>query len=197
MSSQTFVPGTQIKDTLYSLHFVVHPFKNIHWKKNLSQLTLIQHFMDVVWPRILCISIIKKNQVPGIIVIHIITQHFYTLCLFCVNNEILIGTLYKNLSLVFWKPFYFSTECWFQPLHIRYCILHVRLLNKNVKSKYYDCIISHHYKTFHSEFLQLPNIPIDWFNSSPVGISLVWGLGHNSSIKGCHGLLVFVKSWRI
>lgn len=131
MSSQTFVPGTQIKK--YSLlNYSLHLSKLFIEKKNLYQLTLIQHFMDVVWPRILCISIIKENQVPEFIVIHIITQSFYTLCLFCAKKGILIVTLNKKLNLVFWKPFYFSTECWFQPLHIRYCILHVRLLNKTV-----------------------------------------------------------------
>lgn len=86
--------------------------------------------MDVVWPWILCIAIIKENQVPRIIVIHIIKQNLYTLCLFCAKKGILIVTLYKNLSLVFWNLFHFSNECWFQPLLIRYCILHVCPLNK-------------------------------------------------------------------
>lgn len=133
MSSQTFVPGTQIKNTLYSLHFVVHPFKNIHWKKK----PVSTYFDPAPYGCRLSANTVhihhqRKSGTWNHCHTHYHTKFFTLYVLFCAKKGFLIVTLNKNLStcIVFWKPVHFSIECWFQPLLIRYCILHVCPLNK-------------------------------------------------------------------
>lgn len=122
MSSQTFVPRTQIQksNTLYLITlFILHSSKkNIHLKK-LYQLTLIQHFMDVIWPRILCISIIKENQVPKIIVTLIMTIFFFYVNYLLIKEYFNINFVQKLSTCILEICSFFLTKCWFQSLLIK------------------------------------------------------------------------------
>lgn len=105
----------------YSLYLFVHAF---FWKKNsfkkLYQLTLIQHFMDVIWPRILCISIIKENQVPKIIVTLIMTIfYFFYVNYLLIKEYFNINFVQKLRTCILEICSFFLTKCWFQSLLIK------------------------------------------------------------------------------